>query len=73
MSSQTIFNESGEIKKSEKLGKSGQVGTCKLILYSTLQMFKNKIIPVWRFIKEIISTHLVYILSAHIRALREII
>ena len=27
MSNQAIFNESGEIKKSEKLGKSGQVGT----------------------------------------------
>ena len=46
MSSQAVFNESGEIKKSEKLGKPGQVRTCKLMLYSTLQRFKNKVIPV---------------------------
>ena len=63
MSSQAIINESGEIKKSEKLGKSSPVGTCKLILYSTLQTFKNEIIPVWRFNKQIISTHFVHILS----------
>ena len=41
MSSQAIFNKSGEIKKSEKLGKSGQVGPCKLIFYSALQTLKN--------------------------------
>ena len=72
MSSQAIFNESGEIKKSEKLGKSGQVGTCKLILFSTLQTFKNKIIPVWWLNKRIVSTHFVHFVR-QIRALTEII
>ena len=67
MSSLAIFNKSGEIKKSEELG---QVVTCKFILYSTLQTFKKKIIPLWRLNKQILSTH---ILPAHITALTEII
>ena len=46
-SSQAILNESGEIKKSRKSGKSAQLETFKLMLCSTLQRLKNKIIPVW--------------------------
>ena len=74
ISNQAIFNQKGKIKKSEKLGKPGQVKTCKLVLYTTLQTFKNQIIQIhlWRLNKQIISTPFVYILSAYIKAMTEI-
>lgn len=59
---QTIFNESHENKKSEKLGKSGQTGTVK-----ATQSFKNT------SLFGNYSTHFVYILSSHIGALKEVI
>ena len=33
-------------KKKKKKGKLGQMGTCKLVSYSTLQTFKSEIIQI---------------------------
>ena len=47
----------------------------KLVLHSILQTFKIKTIqiPIWQLNKQIISTHFVYLFSAHIRAWTKII
>ena len=56
VSSQAIFNESSEIKKSKQIGKPGQVGTCKLILYftKTRYLFDNWIN---KLLAHIVSTY----------------
>ena len=60
--------------KNQKNGEN-QWEPCKIVLYSALQTYKNKIIqfPILQLNKQIISTYFVYIFSAHIRAMREII
>ena len=72
-SNQVIFINKAKLKNLKNWENQFKWEPCKLVLYSTLQTFKNKImqIPVWQWNK-IISTHFVCIYSAHIKALTEI-